>query len=122
MCKKNVEAVDHFLCHCGTTYALWSSIFGLYGLMWIMPRCGESLRLLEWVVWLFLKGSSVEDDLILLNVVYFERNSTLFNLPTYFISLFPLPAGVANRMEKLQEDFLWVGLGEEFKFHLVNWS
>jgi hypothetical protein len=32
ICKKNVEAVDHLLLHCETTYALWSSIFGLYGL------------------------------------------------------------------------------------------
>ncbi|KAF5467197.1 hypothetical protein F2P56_017049 [Juglans regia] len=48
--------------------------------------------------------------------------STLSNLPTYFLSLFPLPIKVANRTEKLQRDFLWSGLGEEFKFHLVNWS
>ena len=28
--------------------------------------------------------------------------STLSNLPTYFLSLFPIPASVANRIEKLQ--------------------
>jgi hypothetical protein len=28
-------------------------------------------------------------------------NSTLSNLPTYFLSLFPIPVGVANRLEKL---------------------
>jgi hypothetical protein len=43
------------------------------------------------------------------------------NLPTYFMSLFSLSAGVANRIEKLHQDFLWGGLGEEFKFHLVSW-
>ncbi|KAG2687140.1 hypothetical protein I3760_09G038400 [Carya illinoinensis] len=37
--------------------------------------------------------------------------STLSNLPTYFLSLFPIPA-----------NFLWRGLGEEFKFHLVKWE
>jgi hypothetical protein len=46
--------------------------------------------------------------------------STLFNLPTYFMSLFPLPVGVANRIEKLLSDFLWSGLGEEFKYLLVR--
>jgi hypothetical protein len=29
--------------------------------------------------------------------------------------------GVANRLEKLQRDFLWGGIGNEFKFYLVNW-
>jgi hypothetical protein len=48
--------------------------------------------------------------------------STLSNLPTYFMSLFPLPVGVANRLEKLHWDFLWGGMGEEFKFHLVSWT
>jgi hypothetical protein len=48
--------------------------------------------------------------------------STLSNLPTYFLSLFHLPAGVAHRLEKLQRDFLWDGLGDQPKFHLVNWA
>jgi len=46
--------------------------------------------------------------------------STLSNLPTYFLSLFPIPSSVANRIEKLQQDFLWGGIGEEFKFHLAK--
>jgi hypothetical protein len=47
--------------------------------------------------------------------------STLSNLPTYFLSLFLILAGVALRLEKLQRDFLWSGLGTEEKFHLVSW-
>ncbi|KAG6729257.1 hypothetical protein I3842_01G018300 [Carya illinoinensis] len=47
---------------------------------------------------------------------------TLSNLPTYFLSLFPIPVRVALHIEKLQRDFLWGGLGEEFKFHLVRWE
>ena len=35
--------------------------------------------------------------------------STLSSLPTYFLSLFPISAGVANQLEKLQRDFLGVG-------------
>jgi hypothetical protein len=27
---------------------------------------------------------------------------------------------VANRLEKIQRDFFWGGLGDEFKFDLVN--
>jgi hypothetical protein len=48
--------------------------------------------------------------------------STLFNLPTYLLSLFPIPASVAKRIESIHCDFLWGGMGEEFKHHLVNWT
>uniref|UniRef100_A0A2N9F0T2 Reverse transcriptase domain-containing protein n=1 Tax=Fagus sylvatica TaxID=28930 RepID=A0A2N9F0T2_FAGSY len=48
--------------------------------------------------------------------------STLSSIPTYFLSLFPILARVANRLEKLQRDFLWCGMEEKQKFHLVNWS
>ena len=47
--------------------------------------------------------------------------STLSNLPTYFLSLFPIPVGVARKLEKIQRDFLLSGLGEEFKYHLMSW-
>jgi hypothetical protein len=48
--------------------------------------------------------------------------STLSNLPTYFLSLFHLLTDVAYRLEKIQRDFLWNGLGDQPKFHLVNWA
>jgi hypothetical protein len=49
------------------------------------------------------------------------RKSTLSNLSTYFMSLFLLPASVANHTEKLHQNFLWGGIGEKFKYHLVSW-
>jgi hypothetical protein len=48
--------------------------------------------------------------------------SILSNLPTYFLSLFPIPVSVANRLNKLRSDFLWGGIGDEAKFHFVNWN
>jgi hypothetical protein len=45
--------------------------------------------------------------------------STFANMPMYYMSLFPLPTSVTNHIEKIQRDFLWSGLGEEFKYHLV---
>jgi hypothetical protein len=40
--------------------------------------------------------------------------STLSNLPT---SLFPILVVVANKLKKLQRDFLWGGMGDEVKIH-----
>jgi hypothetical protein len=48
--------------------------------------------------------------------------STLSNLPTYYVSLFPIPMNVANRIKKIQRDFLWGGMGDEKKLHLVSWN
>jgi hypothetical protein len=36
--------------------------------------------------------------------------STISNLPTYYLSVFPIPVGVANLIDKLWRDFLWVDL------------
>jgi hypothetical protein len=41
--------------------------------------------------------------------------STLSNLPTYFLSLFPILMSIAKRLEKVQRDFLWGGMGDEPK-------
>ena len=43
--------------------------------------------------------------------------STISSLPTYFLSLFPLPVSIANKLKKIGG-----GHNGEHKFHLVNWS
>nr|XP_023880741.1 uncharacterized protein LOC111993115 [Quercus suber] len=48
--------------------------------------------------------------------------STLSSLPTYFLSLFPILADIAIRIERLQRNFLWGGIDESPKFRLVNWA
>ena len=44
--------------------------------------------------------------------------SMLSSLTTYFLSLFTIPTHVANKIEKLQRDFLW---GDP-KTHLLGWD
>lgn len=48
--------------------------------------------------------------------------SILSNIPTYILSLSPLPAGLACRIERVFRNFLWGSLSEERKFHLVSWD
>ena len=54
------------------------------------------------------KGGRIERRLVGWKRLYLFKGgrvtlirSTLSNLPTYFLSLFPIPAVVANRIEKL---------------------
>ncbi|KAK2656705.1 hypothetical protein Ddye_009757 [Dipteronia dyeriana] len=44
------------------------------------------------------------------------------SIPTYFISIFKIPASVANKVEKLQRDFLWGDGRNKRKIHYVKWS
>jgi hypothetical protein len=48
--------------------------------------------------------------------------SMLSNIPTYYLSLFPVPMSVVNRIKKIQRDFLWGGMGDEKKLHLISWN
>lgn len=48
--------------------------------------------------------------------------SMLLSIPTYYLSMFTIPTSVANRIEKIQRDFLWAGLGDEHELHLAVWD
>ena len=48
--------------------------------------------------------------------------SCLTHLPSYFLSLFKIPASMAAKIERLQRDFLWSGVGEGKRDHLVRWD
>ena len=38
MCKRCGESVDHLLLHCPIDYELWTMVFCLFGLQWVMPK------------------------------------------------------------------------------------
>ena len=66
--------------------------------MWVDMEDLMSWRLAPWK-WSYLsKGGRV--TLI---------KSTLLNLPTFMLSLFPIPIYVAKHIEKIERDFLWGG-------------
>lgn len=56
-------------------------------------------RLAGWKRMYLLKGSKT--TLI---------KSTMSNLSTYFLYIFPIPASVVAQIEKLHRDFLWSGM------------
>jgi hypothetical protein len=47
MCKKSREFIDHLLLHCEVARELWSSLFNLFGVDWVMPRRVREL-LVSW--------------------------------------------------------------------------
>ncbi|WMV26358.1 hypothetical protein MTR67_019743 [Solanum verrucosum] len=49
-------------------------------------------------------------------------NSVLDVLPTYMMTLFPIPAGVIRRLDSIRRKFLWHGNKERKGFHLVKWK
>ena len=51
-------------------------------------------------------------------------NSVLDALPTYMMSIFPIPNGVIQRLDKIRRDFLWKGTQENDSTvkHLVKWN
>ena len=38
LCKCNRELVNHLLLHCPDAKGLWSMVFGLFGVYWVMPK------------------------------------------------------------------------------------
>ncbi|CAN0887943.1 Putative ribonuclease H protein At1g65750 [Linum grandiflorum] len=48
--------------------------------------------------------------------------SVLSSLPIYFLSNFRAPISVIKVIEKIQNTFLWTGMSEISKFHMVSWE
>lgn len=48
------------------------------------------------------------------------NHSVLDSLPTYVMSLFPLPSKVLKKLDKLRRDFLWQGCKVSKGYNLVK--
>jgi len=49
-------------------------------------------------------------------------NSVMDSIPTYHMSLFPIPAKVLEKLDRMRRNFLWEGNSKDHKFHLVKWA
>lgn len=43
-------------------------------------------------------------------------------IPTYLMSLFPIPVSVEKKFNRMRSQFLWEGKAERKKYHLVKWQ
>ena len=49
-------------------------------------------------------------------------NSVLDSIPTYVMSLFPIPDSVVNKLDRLRRNFLWKGNKERGRYYIVEWE
>lgn len=49
-------------------------------------------------------------------------NSVFNALPTYMMSLFPVPTGIINRLDSMRRKFLWQGNKRRKGYDLVKWK
>lgn len=49
-------------------------------------------------------------------------NNMLDSLPTYMMSLFPLPANIEKKNDALRRNFIWQGNREKKGFYLGKWK
>ena len=49
-------------------------------------------------------------------------NSVLDALPSYMMSIFPLPSKVTKRLDATRRNFLWKCSEDKKKYHLVKWE
>ena len=92
-------------------HASWGSFQGCFNLESYFRKGGEKACWLEAVVFVKRKGGR----LTLLK-------SILSSLPTYYLSLFTIPQHIANRLKRIQRNFLWGSSNEVFRYPLVAWD
>ena len=71
-------------------------------------------------------GSNLHGPVVICPITFGGRitfiQSCLTHMPCYFLSLFKIPASRAAKIERLQRYFLWSGVGEGKRDHLVSWD
>ncbi|KAF3652347.1 hypothetical protein FXO37_17559 [Capsicum annuum] len=93
--------------------------------------CGaeeEQLKFLRVILILFEAISSLHIDWRKSHIYPINQgrltliNAVLDALPTYMLSLFPIPSGITQRRDKIRRTFLWQGNKEKSASHLVKWK
>ena len=79
MCQCDEEIVDHLLLHCKFAYVLWSEVFLIFGIQWVMSKAIASL-LFGWWNWLRKHSSNIWNMVLacLMWLIWRERNNRTF--------------------------------------------
>ena len=79
LCQCDEETMDHFLLHCKFVHAVWSEVFLMFGVQWVMLYTVVSL-LFAWRNWLGNYSSKVWNmvSACLIWLVWKERNAPTF--------------------------------------------
>ena len=80
MCCCDGETVDHLLLHCNFTHMLWSFIFKVFHIQWVLPQRVLDL-LVGWRNWFGKHHSSIWNlvPLCLMWTIWRERNARVFD-------------------------------------------
>ena len=111
MCKKDGETIDHLFLHCSLAYDLWSFVFSLFGVHWVMPR--KVLDLLSCWQGSFRREQNSEIWAViphcLMWCLWRERNSRIFEDGERSI--------LDLRLQFLRTLFDWMSASRLFSFH-----
>ena len=79
LCRCDGETVDHLLLYCKFANALWSEVFLMFGIQWVMPRMVVSL-LCAWENYLGIHSSSIWNMVpaCLMWLIWRKRNTCTF--------------------------------------------
>jgi hypothetical protein len=106
MCKRSGESIDHILLHCDVARALWSVLFSIFDVRWVMNG-----RVIDFLAcWKGQRGNKLVMEvsrmapLCLMWTIWRERNAqcledkemTMAELSNRFFNLFFHWAGVLN--------------------------
>lgn len=48
-------------------------------------------------------------------------NSVLDHIPTYYMTIFPVPSKILKQLDKSRRNCLWEVNDKDHKFHMVKW-
>jgi hypothetical protein len=63
MCKRSGVSIDHVLLHCHYAHKLWSLVFCLFGIHYVLVGCSGYIRLClkgSWICWSVGEGPLVD--------------------------------------------------------------